>query len=641
MMNPFDALMPKPVRMNPKPGGLKIAAGFSLRIEGGAGVKVAKAALRFQKRLADKTGLFLEMGGPLECSLVMQYKREGELVLGEKEGYTLNVTSQQAVLSAETDLGILRGLETLLQLVCVDQEGYYIPAVEISDEPRFPWRGLMIDSARRFQPMDVLKRNLDGMAAVKLNVFHWHLTDDQGFRVESKVFPRLHEMGSNGEYYTQEQIREIVAYAAERGIRVIPEFDVPGHAASWVIGYPELASAPGPFLREINLGILDTVLDPIKESTYLFLEEFFAEMATLFPDEYLHIGGDENNGKQWLANPRITQFMEEHDFKTILDLQCHFNKKLLDILTKLGKKMIGWDEILTPELPPTAVIQSWRGRESLVQGAKQGHRVILSAGYYIDLCQPAEYHYKNDPLPADMELTEEESKYILGGEATMWSELVSPETIDSRIWPRTAAIAERLWSRREDCKVEGLHERLDILSLGLEDLGLTHEKNYPQMLRRLVGGAHIAPLQNLLDLCEPVQGYERVTQRKHTAVSPLTRAVDAARPDARGAREFRDLVALYHGESEVRTRLQEKLRMWACNHEKLAPIIERSPILREVNTLSLDLTKVATIALEVLESPAKKLNEQEKAALEEAKKPRGQLQLMIVSAIEELVTKNH
>ncbi len=633
----FNVLLPKPVSVNLKPGSLKIAAGFSFRIEGGTGDRVAKAALRFQKRLADKTGLFLELGGSSESSLVLRYERVGELSLHENESYTLDVTPHQAVLSAETDLGILRGLETLLQLVSADQEGYFIPAVEIGDEPRFPWRGLMIDSARRFQPMDVLKRNLDGMAAVKLNVFHWHLTDDQGFRVESMVFPRLHEMGSNGEYYTQEQIREIVAYAADRGIRVIPEFDVPGHAASWAIGYPELASAPGPFSREINIGVLDTVLDPVKESTYLFLEKFFSEMATLFPDEYIHIGGDENNGEQWLANPEITQFMEKHDFKTVLDLQCHFNKKLLDILTKLGKKMIGWDEILTPALPSTAVIQSWSGRDSLIQGAKQGHKTILSNGYYIDLCQPAEYHYMNDPLPADLELTEEESKYILGGEATMWSEVVSPETIDSRIWPRTAAISERLWSRREDCTVENLHERLDVISLALEELGLTHEKNYPQMLRRLCGGADITPLQNLLDLCEPVQGYERVTQRLHTAVSPLTRAVDAARPDARGAREFRNLVALYQKERKIRTQLEARLRLWADNHAALVSIINRSPILREVSTLSLDLSRVATIALDAIESPGKPLNEQQKAALEEAKKPRAQLQLVIVSSIEDLV----
>jgi len=638
-MDRFDALLPRPVSVRPKPGSLRITHDFSLKIEGEPGERLSKAALRFQKRLADKTGLFLEAGEPGQCALVLQCERVGELVLGEDERYSLDVTPTQAVLRATTDIGVLRGLETLLQLISADEEGYIIPCVEIDDEPRFPWRGLMIDSARRFQPLDVLKRNLDGMAAVKLNVFHWHLTDDQGFRVESNEFPLLHELGSNGEYYTKEQIRDIVAYAHDRGIRVIPEFDLPGHAASWVIGYPELASAPGPHVRHIDIGVLDQVLNPIKESTYGFLERFFAEMITLFPDEYVHIGGDENNGKQWLANPEIVQFMREHDFETILDMQSYFTERVLGILTRLGKKMIGWDEILTPNLPATAVIQSWRGRESLVEGARAGHKIILSNGYYIDLCQPAEYHYLNDPLPSDMELTPQESTNILGGEATMWSEVVSPETIDSRIWPRTAAIAERLWSRREDCRSEDLYERLDVISLHLEELGLTHEKNYPQMLRRLARGRKISPLQTLLDVCEPVQGYERVIQRKYTVLSPLTRAVDAARPDARGAREFRNLVRHYQGEVATGSRLKERLRIWAQNHEALAPIIEHSPVLQEITDLSRSLSTIATLALECLESPGRSLNEHEKTALAEAKEPRGQLQLVVVSAIEDLLTK--
>lgn len=636
-MNRFQALLPRPVSIQPKSGSLRVTAGFSLHIQGGPGDRAVLAAQRFRKRLADKTGLFFETGSSAEYALILRYERVGELKLHEEESYTIRVTEDQAVVKAVTDLGILRGLETLLQLIEADQEGYFIPAVEIYDEPRFPWRGLMIDCARRFQPMDVLKRNLDAMAAVKLNVFHWHLTDDQGFRVESKVFPRLHELGSNGEYYTQEQIREIVAYADERGIRVIPEFDLPGHAASWVIGYPQLASAPGPHEREINIGVLDTVLNPIRESTYLFLEEFFAEMVTLFPDQYMHIGGDENNGKEWLANQDILEFMQTRNLETILNLQCYFTTRVLAIFHKLGKQMIGWDEILTPELPSTAVIQSWRGRESLVEGVRQGHMVVLSNGYYIDLCQPAEYHYLNDPWPADLEVTQEEGKNILGGEATMWSEVVSPETIDSRIWPRTAAIAERLWSRQEDCCVDDLYDRLDLISLELEELGLTHERNYSVLLRGLVRGTDIVPLQNLLDVCEPVQGYERVIQRKHTVVSPLTRAVDAARPDARGGRNFRRLVARYQGEPAIRIRIEEQLRSWAENHDALLPIIHRSPILQEIETLSQDLARVATLGLRALAAPDQPWDVQEKEALSDAREPRGQLHLVIVSAIEALI----
>ena len=180
-----------------------------------------------------------------------------------------------------------------------------MPAISIDDSPRFPWRGLMIDVSRHFIPLDVLKRNLDGMAAVKLNVFHWHLSDNQGFRVESKKFPKLHELGSDGLYYTQDEVRDLIAYARERGIRVVPEFDMPGHSTAWFVGYPELASGPGPYEIERKWGVFDPAMDPTREETYKFLDEFIGEMARLFPDQFFHIGGDEVNGKQWDANPKI------------------------------------------------------------------------------------------------------------------------------------------------------------------------------------------------------------------------------------------------------------------------------------------------------------------------------------------------
>ena len=196
---------------------------------------------------------------------------------------------------------------------------------EIQDQPRFPWRGLMIDIARHYQPPEVLKRNLDAMAAVKLNVFHWHLTEDQGFRVESKKFPKLHTMGSDGFFYTQDQVREIIAYAAERGIRVIPEFDIPGHATSWLVGHPELGSAPGPYKIERGAGIFEPALDPTRDQTYKFLDGFLGEMAALFPDAYMHIGGDENEGKQWDRNPQIQAFMKAKGIKDNHALQAYFN----------------------------------------------------------------------------------------------------------------------------------------------------------------------------------------------------------------------------------------------------------------------------------------------------------------------------
>jgi hexosaminidase len=246
-----------------------------------------------------------------------------------------------------------------------------LPAVTIRDQPRFRWRGLLIDVARHYQPIEVLKRNLDAMAAVKLNVFHWHLTENQGFRIESRKFPKLHQMGSDGLYYTQEQAREIVAYAAERGIRVVPEFDMPGHSTAWLVGYPELASLPGPYEIERRAGIFDPTLDPTREEVYKFLDSFMGEMAALFPDAYLHIGGDENEGKQWDRNPQIQAFMKEKGLKDNHALQAYFNQRLLKILQKHKKKMIGWDEILQPDLPRDVVIQSWRGPTALAEAARK------------------------------------------------------------------------------------------------------------------------------------------------------------------------------------------------------------------------------------------------------------------------------
>ena len=380
------------------------------------------------------------------------------------------------------------------------------------------------------------------MAALKLNVLHWHLTEDQGFRVESKKFPKLHQMGSDGQFYTQEQIKEIIEYARQRGIRVVPEFDIPGHATSWLVGHPELGSAPGPYTIERRAGIFEPALDPTREDVYKFLDTFLSEMASLFPDAYMHIGGDENEGKQWDRNPKIQAFMKEKGIKDNHALQAYFNLRLLKILEKNNKKMIGWDEILQPEIPTNTVIHSWRGTQALADAARKGYDGILSNGYYIDLSFPAWQHYAMDPIPADSTLSEKERKHILGGEATMWAEWVSPDTIDSRIWPRTAAIAERLWSPSSVTDVDDMYRRLSVISVQLEELGLTHKRNADVLLRRLVGGNETGPLKVLLSILEPVKEYRRYQQRPATMLSPLTGLVDAATPDSAAARQFAKLV---------------------------------------------------------------------------------------------------
>src|SRR6266436_6759570 len=331
-------LMPVPASARMQAGRLPIASNFSVMVKNYTDERLRAGIRRMMTRLAGRTVLSFpaELATDESAALVIQCERAGEAVpsLSENESYSLEVTGKQARLSAPTVVGALRGLETFLQLVQGDRVGFYLPGIKIQDQPRFPWRGLLIDVGRHYEPMEVLKRNLDAMAAVKLNVFHWHLTEDQGFRVESKKFPRLHTLGSDGLYYTQDQVREIIAYARERGIRVMPEFDIPGHSTSWLVSYPEMGSAPGPYKIERAAGIFEPALDPTREQTYKFLDTFLGEMAALFPDAYMHIGGDENEGKQWDRNQKIQAFMKEKGIKDNHALQAYFNQRILKILQK-------------------------------------------------------------------------------------------------------------------------------------------------------------------------------------------------------------------------------------------------------------------------------------------------------------------
>jgi len=578
-------LMPMPASLKFNGDRLAVNDSFKVATRGHSDDRLKAAIARFVKRLEGRTVLTLAPGLATDdqmTQLIVHCDGAGKNVpsVSENESYRIDITDRQAILKAPTVVGAIRGLETVLQLLNADRNGYFFPGVVIEDQPRFPWRGLLIDVARHFQTMETLKRNLDAMAAVKLNVLHWHLTEDQGFRVEVKKYPKLHQLGSDGNYYTHEQIKEIIAYARDRGIRVVPEFDIPGHSTSWLVGYPELGSAPGPYTIERRPGIFEPALDPSREEVYKFLEGFLSEMAALFPDEYLHIGGDENEGKQWDRNPAIQAFMKEKGIKDNHGLQAYFNTRLLKILQKNGKKMIGWDEILQPELPKDIVIHSWRGTAALAEAARKGYDGILSNGYYIDLIQPASHHYASDPLPVDSTLTPAEAKHVLGGEATMWAEWVTPETIDSRIWPRTAAIAERLWSQRTVSDVDDMYRRLAILSLQLEELGLMHKRNQDMMLRRLARHEDIGPLKTLVSLVEPVKEYRRYQMRPQTMLSPLTGVVDAATPDADGARRFAWMVKEFLDDAPryqlYRAELVQMLSEWQESGAALGPMIDRS-----------------------------------------------------------------
>jgi len=524
--------------------------------------------------------------------------------LGEDESYTLDVSASGAQLKAATIDGALRGLETFAQLVAPGAEGFEAPAVHIEDRPRFPWRGLMIDAARHFVPVPVIERNLDAMTAVKLNVLHWHLSDDQGFRVESKRYPRLQQLGSDGLFYTQGEIRQVVAYARDRGIRVIPEFDVPGHTNSWFPGYPELASAPGPYTIGRTWGVFDPCLDPTREETYRFLDAFFGEMAALFPDPYFHIGGDEVNGKQWKDSAKIQEFARQHRLADNRALHAYFNQRLLKIVEKHGKIMIGWDEILDPALPQATVIQSWRGQNGLADAAAQGHRAILSWGYYLDHLQPARYHYGIDPLAgAAAKLKPEQAARVLGGGACMWAEYVNGETIDSRIWPRAAAIAERFWSSKETTAADSMYSRMEAVSRLLDWTGVQHRAGYQPMLDRMAAGRPAGPLRVLADAAEAQGLGGRARARKYTSLVPLNRFVDAVRPESESVRllEQSAAKAIAGPAPEDLALLRERFALWAANDQRFQALAEGNALLAELKPLSKDLSALGAMGLEALD----------------------------------------
>jgi hexosaminidase len=647
-------LMPMPSSVQTGVGQLPVDRSFSIAITGSKDAVTERAVTRFVAELSRQTGMFLKQkqGGSakptLQIDIHATHGSEKVQRLGEYESYELVIEQTAAKLTAPNTLGILHGLQTFLQLVETTSNGFALPAVTIKDQPRFPWRGLLIDVGRHFIPLDVLKRNVDGMAAVKMNVLHLHLYDNEGFRLESKRFPRLQEAGSDGWYYTQAEIRDFVAYAHDRGIRVVPEFEMPGHSRSLFSGYPELASGPGPY--RVEPGGPDAVMDPTREETYKFINKFIGEMAQLFPDDYFHIGGDEVNGQQWDANPKIQAFIHAHGMKNNQDLQAYFNKRLQKILSKHHKIMMGWDEVLHPDLPKTVVVQSWRGQQSLAGTAQQGYRSLLSFGYYLDLMWPASRHYAVDPMSgAATSLSPEEKSRILGGEACMWSEWVTPENIDSRIWPRNAAIAERLWSPPELQDPGSMYTRLEKLSWRLEWLGLTHRSSMILALHRMAGSNDIAALRTLADVVEPVKDYARMENLKTTwdFRAPLNRLVDTASPESDEARHFRDLVQEYirrgYSNRAAGEEIRIRLAAWRDNDAKLRPILQQSFLLHEIAPLSEDLSALGAAGLLALEhldnseaSPESRAPEQQ-ALIEQAKTPKADLLIMVVAPVQQLI----
>jgi hexosaminidase len=666
-------LMPLPQNVVVSSGAMPIDSGFRIGVAGYSDSRLEGAIKRMANRIARQTGILQiadgvkpvgfedssatssrqragrKAGGSpegLAPRLVVECRERGNEfpTLGEDESYRLDVSATGGRLEAHTVTGTLRGLETFAQLIGPGKDGFEVPAVRIEDRPRFPWRGLMLDVTRHWMPVAVVERNLDAMAAVKLNVFHWHLSDDQGFRVESKRYPKLQQNGSDGHFYTQAEVREVVAYARDRGIRVIPEFDIPGHTTAWFAGYPELASVPGPYSIERHWGIFEPVMDPTREETYLFLDRLVGEMAALFPDPYFHIGGDEVVETHWKNSAAIQAFAREHQFASSHDLQAYFNRRVEKLVKKHGKIMIGWDEVLAPDLASDTVIQSWRGQVALAEAVAKGYRSVLSFGYYLDHLDAARLPYSNDPMgDGARKLTAEQASRVLGGEACMWSEYVTPETVDSRIWPTLAAIAERFWSVREVNDVESMYARLDRISQSLEWIGLEHLSNSRLMLDRLTGGHSSEPLRVLADASEALGIAGRRVARRYTSLVSLNRFVDAVPPESESVRRLeRDVAAMSESPSAA-AELRLTFAEWAESSIRLRPLLQDNSLVAELLPLAANLAQAGQIGLQALEyiekgtpAPAAWVEQQNKE-LDRLEKPVAEVRLAAVRPVRQLL----
>ncbi|MFT8896831.1 MAG: family 20 glycosylhydrolase [Acetobacter sp.] len=575
------------------------------------------------------------------CSLEIRSKDDpAYLAIGERENYRLTIHQGKIALNAEGPAGVLHGFATLVQLAGSTPDSVSFRDVTISDAPRFRWRGLMIDVARHFMSVSALKRQIDAMELTKLNVLHLHLSDGSAFRVESQLFPRLQAVSSHGQYYTQDEIRDLVAYAAERGIRVVPEFDVPGHALAVLEAYPQLAAQPLPAANAACTGgsaciagsnANNPALDPTKPETLDFVEKLFMEMMHLFPDAYFHAGGDEVVASQWTGNPQIASYMKVHNYPDASALQGEFTAKIQAFLAGQGKTMIGWDEVLSAPVPQSVVADVWRSSKWISAATASLHPTLVSSGYYLDLLRPAREYYRVDPYDlmanglagAELEharqihfrladafaldpslppLSARQKQYVLGGEAVLWTEAVSEQMLNQRIWPRAAVIAERLWSPETVTDVADMERRLPHIAAQLNRLALTTtQQDHEQMLSRYPAASKQA-LDTVLQVTSPIRNYTINRMIKKAGEGLLTWPVAMAEPDSFPAMRFNQLAEAYaHGDHSVVPELRRDLEKWSANDGQFEKTIGGVAALAMIRPVSQQLSALAQAGLEALD----------------------------------------
>ena len=471
-------MMPYPQKLVVKEGQFIFPTTTYISYTGSKSILIEKAIARFSKKFKQYSLKNIVVDQRINAHIQIEWLKEKNTERKAKEGYSLGI-DERVTIKAFSEIGILNALESLAQLLNAYSQGAVLQKMEIQDWPSFPWRGMMVDVARHFIPLDMMKRNVDAMAAVKYNILHLHLSDDEGFRIESKKYPKLHEQGSNGEYYTQAEMLDLIAYCKDRGIVVYPEFDLPGHSQSWFAGYPDLAAekkvyhpglrfnVPGDkpmsimTLMQLAKASATPTIDPSKETTYAFLDGLLKEMKGIFgTGGYVHMGLDENNGVAWQKNPAIVKFMQTKGIKNTHVLQTYFANRFSNIIEKNGYQPLAWEEAFDSSVSKKILIQLWRpgfrGTPlSPEEIANQGNKSISSRGFYLDVFMPAYYHYLNDDFTKF-----NISPNLLGGESAIWGELMDASNFETRVWPRAAVIAERLWSDRNRIEVSSMYERM-------------------------------------------------------------------------------------------------------------------------------------------------------------------------------------
>lgn len=722
-------LMPWPQQISVQQGTLyNIDRKLNITV---AGDDMQDAVSRWRKRIEAQTGWVLPPPdatfSPVQTIRITIGKKVSPIPQPDSdESYQLIIDSRSITLKAATRFGALRGMETLLQLLQNDAKGTYLPLVNIADKPRFSWRGVMLDSARHFLPVDAIKRQLEGMAAAKINVFHWHLTDDQGWRFASDHYPKLQQLASDGLFYSKAQMQEVVTYASSLGIRVVPEIDFPGHASAIAVAYPELISKRGTYEMQRGWGVHKPTLDPSNPKVYQFADTLIGEVAAIFPDPYIHIGGDEVDTSQWQASDKIQALMQEKGVKDPHALHAWFNQELEKILAKHGRKMVGWDEIYHPSLPRSVVIQSWQGQDSLGKTASDGYQGILSTGFYLDQAQSTAYHYRNEVLPQALNIDDnlkaneaaqswsftmprlkgspvtgsftliedEKGKWrgfidfagksrravnkivwqgeivkftvdswmgettpvvnlnqkqktadgyillgnvrypitgeklaampvgkqpvvpasqhqqnILGAEAALWSENVTAEVLDIKLWPRTFAIAERLWSAQDVTNEKHMYQRLQAMDTWTTvSVGLQQQANAQRLMTRLANSTDIEPLKILAEAVEPAQYYSRHHAKfqagNYHQYEPLYRFADALEPESHVVREMDALVDRLlknKRDWQAEQALRDRLIRWRDNHDSVMKIVKANYMMRDLIPVANDMGEIAELGLLMLD----------------------------------------